>query len=280
MASKPSKRAIRRQAKKLVIHALTEAARVRSAQKAPERSRWDELPAGERELLERHDNFAPFRNKIREVAQDRGEWAGIPMPLDDAPLVIEPRYPRAAELMAIGRKPEPEDRGDLKIRNTFWSGHYRSEIVVIEKPNGRVTYGLIPCANHMDMVLTTLGCSDAWGIEQEARALELLGTLLRHRQFKQYLLTGTFLESSERSGVTYMFRKLRPTIALRKTPKNRIEIMCALCMHPIGLYERSFAGAMCATDDVVAHLMLMRADEHLYWKRSTQHAGYRPEAGI
>lgn len=280
MPSKPSKRAIRRQAKKLVIRTLDEAVRVRSAQKERERSQSDEPLAAKRDLLERHDNFAPFRNKIREVAQAQGEWAGIPMPLDDAPLVIEPRYPRAAELMAIGRKPEPEDRGDLKVRNTFWSSYYRSEIVVIEKPNGHVTYGLIPCANHMDMVLTTLGCSDAWGIEQESRALQLLGTLLRHRQFKQYLLTGTFLESSERSGVTYMFRKLRPTIALRKTPKNRIEIMCALCAHAVGYYQGSWAGATCPTDEVVGHLMLMRADEPMFWRLANQHPGYRPEAGI
>lgn len=32
--------------------------------------------------------------------------------------------------------------------------------------------------------------------------------------------------------------------------------------------------------DVIAHLALMRGDEHMFWKRSNQHPPYRPEAGL
>jgi hypothetical protein len=51
-------------------------------------------------------------------------------------------------------------------------------------------------------------------------------------------------------------------------------------MHPIAYYHGSWAGAMCPTDDVIAHLSLMRGDEAMFWKRSTQHPAYRPEAGL
>ena len=94
---------------------------------------------------------------------------------------------------------------------------------------------------------------------------------------KQYLLTGMFLETSKRSGVHYLFRRLRPTVAI--SPSST-KILCTLCLHPIGYYAESWAGAMCPTDDVVAHLMLMRADEPMFWRRANQHAPWRPEAGL
>lgn len=40
------------------------------------------------------------------------------------------------------------------------------------------------------------------------------------------------------------------------------------------------AGAMCPTDDVIAHLSLMRGDEKMFWRRCNQHPAYRPEAGL
>jgi hypothetical protein len=51
-------------------------------------------------------------------------------------------------------------------------------------------------------------------------------------------------------------------------------------MHPIAYYEGSWAGAMCPTDDVIAHLMLMRGDEPMFWKRSSQHPATSPAAGL
>lgn len=113
--------------------------------------------------------------------------------------------------------------------------------------------------------------------------MQLLGTMIRHRQMKQYVLTGMFPERSLRSGVTYIFRRLKPTIAIapaRGNDEESMRILACLCMHPIAYYARSWAGGMCPTDDVIAHLALMRADEHLFWKRSNQHPPYLPEAGL
>jgi hypothetical protein len=241
------------------------------------------------QAFEKFDNFAALRNGLRRLSAERGEWSGYPMPIEGAPLIVEPRYPKAEEIMAIGRKAvPPEEAAELaelakQVRSRFWSHHLRSTIITFNDPDGKVRCGIIPGANQVPLLIDTLGAADAWGLEQEHHAVQLLGTLLRHRQFKQYLLAGMFMERSDRSGLTYLFRRLRPTIVL--TPRGKdggeeLRILCALCLHPIAYYEGSWAGAMCPTDDVVAHLALMRGDEPLFWKRANQHPPYRPEAGL
>jgi len=230
-------------------------------------------------LLEQFDRFAGMRNTLRSMGDAIDEWAGIPMPLEGERLTIEPRYPKAQELMAICGQKKEEEPGGHKVRNVFWSDKLRSDIVVGELPDGKVAWGIKPGVHHLDMDLHTLGCADAWGIEQERRALNLLAGLIRHHQFKQYLLTGMFLEKSARTGIMYLFRRLKPTVAIRADGEE-CRILCTLCMHPIGYYQSTWAGAMCPSDDVVAHLQLMRAEEPMYWRRANQHAPYRPEAGL
>ena len=206
------------------------------------------------------------------------------MPLEGERLIVEPRYPNAETLMEIGRKSR-EARGDddgWRLRNSWYSLHHRCEILIMEK-DGKIDWGKVPAFHHIKHDLSTLGCADAWGIEQEGKAVQLLAGMLRHRQFKQYMLTGMFLETSRRSGVTYLFRRLKPTIAIaahRRSADGSMRILAALCMHPIAYYAGSWAGAMCPTDDVIAHLSLMRGDEHMFWKRCNQHPPTRPEAGL
>jgi hypothetical protein len=108
--------------------------------------------------------------------------------------------------------------------------------------------------------------------------------MIRHRQMKQYVLTGMFMETSRRSGLAYIFRRLKPTVVLapsdRSDDSKPLRILACLCMHPIAYYAGSWAGGMCPTDDVIAHLSLMRGDEHMLWRRSNQHPPYLPEAGL
>lgn len=232
------------------------------------------------EVAEKFDGFAGLRNVLRGIAEKEEEWAGMPMPLEHETLVVEPDYPRAEKLMAFGQSKESAtEPEDTVVRNVFWSWHLRSDVVVIEK-EGRITHGILPGNHHLDQLLRTLGCSEAWGIEQEGAAVRLIGRLLPHHALKKYLLTGSFLEKSKRSGVTYLFRRLKPTVAIVEEPDNSTRILCALCMHPIAYYQGSWAGAMCPTDDVIAHLMLMRGDEKMFWRRSSQHQSWRPQAGI
>lgn len=234
------------------------------------------------ETLEAADNWSTFRNAIRSLSDKAGEWAGIPVPIEGREIVIEKRFPHAETLTRIynGEKEEKEEKEDnRRLRNIFWSAHYRSAVVVFEE-NGKVDWGFIPGTNHLGFDLDTLDASVAWGIEQESRALQLLGSMLRHSVFKKYLLTGMFLEQSSRTGIHYLFRRLKPTVALRVTEEGGARILAALCLHPIAYYAGSWAGAMCPTDDVIAHLVLMRGDEPLFWRRANQHPPGRPEAAI
>lgn len=233
------------------------------------------------ETLEQFDGWAQLRNGLSRVAAKVNEWAGIPMPIEGHRLIIEPTYPRALALQNVDRQLSTESDGDdgLKLRGRFWSWSHRCYVVVFDDAKtGRVDWG-VERGQRLNLDLLTLGASDVWGIEQEQRALHLLAGHLRHRKFKQYLLTGMFLETSKRSGVTYLFRRLKPTVAISLrtgTPK----VLCALCLHPIAYYESSWAGAMCPTDDVIAHLLLMRGDEAMFWRRANQHPAWTPEAGI
>ncbi len=243
---------------------------------SPDRRADEEL-----DLLRSFDHYSGLRGALREIGEQRQEWAGIPMPLDGMPLVIEPKYPNAEALSKIGaakNAEEDEEFRDAEIVNRFWSSKKGREVVIF-RSGGKTEWGTSSHVHGLNHALQTLGASDAWGIEQEAKAVQTLASVVRHRQFKQYMLTGCFLETSRRSGVIYLFRRLRPTIAISaRTQQSRI--LAALCMHPIGYYQDSWAGAMCPTDDVIAHLALMRGDEAMFWRRCNQHPPYRPEAGL
>lgn len=229
------------------------------------------------------DNFAALRYGLTRLAAERDQWAGVPMPLDDHPLVVEPQYPRAAALMAFGRAAaeghqEQTANTGKRIRNRFYSVQRRCDIIIWEE-NGRIEWGLHHAIHSFNQQVETLGASVAWGLAQETAALETLSGLISPHAYKMYLLTGSFLETSKRSGLTYMFRKLRPTVAIGNDD-GQLKIRAALCMHPIAYYQGTWSGAMCPTDDVIAHLMMMRGDEPLYWRRCNQHPAYRPEAGL
>lgn len=204
------------------------------------------------------------------------------MPIEGERLIVEPSYPWAKVFDPPIEHLAAEDDG-WRLRNQWYSRKWRCDILLMEK-DGQIAHGKRPAFHHLDHDLSTMGCSVAWGIEQEHNALQLLGSMIRHHAFKKYLLTGMFLETSSRSGVTYLFRKLKPTVAIapiRSGPgAGRMRILAALCMHPIAYYAGSWAGAMCPTDDVIAHLSLMRGDERLFWACCNQHPPYRPEAGL
>lgn len=250
----------------------------------------DSIEAANRALLRSYDPYSGLRSGLAKLAEERSEWAGLPMPLEDCPLIVEPKYPRAQALMAFRKAATEEGIKDAeeaafsakrKLRGRFYSIHRRADILIWDEPDGSIEWGIDPVPHSFGAQFQTLGAQEAWGIEQEHAALQTLATLVAHRQMKQYLLTGSFLETSLRSGLTYMFRKLRPTVVIdNRDPNGHPKIRAALCMHPIAYYRGSWAGAMCPTDDVVAHLMLMRGDEPLYWRRSNQHPAWRPEAGL
>lgn len=253
-----------------------------SRQTKRERSRSRTPQAGDFALVEQFDGFSGLRNGLRRAAAERLDWAGIPMPLSDQKLIIHPKFPNGLALSMIGAPEEKPLPAGVKLRNSWWSDKLRAQVYVYEE-DGKILGATLPHGNNLAMAFNTMACSVAWGVEQEGNAVQTLGTLISHFQFKSYLLTGMFVERSKRSGLTYLFRRLRPTVAIdarSESDKESARILCVLCLHPIAYYDGTWAGAMCPTDDVIAHLMLMRGDEHMFWKRSNQHAPGRPEAGL
>lgn len=262
------------------------AGQAKRGRSTPARQRASLSPAAQAakfQLLRDIDPFAEMRMHLKALGGIQQEWAGIPMPLEGQNLIIEPKYPqvdilRKLELAQTAEKEPVLDDPGVKFRNRFWVTRYHMYVNAVEI-DGRSYRVWEPGQMRATMELQTMGASIAWGVEQEHAALQLLATLIPHHAFKKYLLTGMFLESSKRSGITYMFRKLRPTLALRASDIG-MRVLCALCLHPIAYYAGSWAGAMCPTDDVIAHLALMRGDEPMFWRRANQHSPLRPEAGL
>lgn len=216
------------------------------------------------------------RELLSAIADHANEWAGLPIPFeDDDGLVVHPSYPWAHVFMKDNEDPQE----DVELVNQWYSPRLRCDIV-LWREGGKLNHAALPAMQHAGLILKTLGAVGAWSVEAEVRALQKLASHVTEHAYTCYLLTGTFLETSPRSGVTYLFRKLRPTLAMRPDGDNQMRILAALCMHPIAYYSGSWAGAMVPTDDVLSHLLLMRADEKLLWRRCNQHGAQRPEAGI
>lgn len=199
---------------------------------------------------------------LRNIAEHADEYAGIPMPMDGENLIIHPRY-RFASI--LNKKLETED---VEVINSWVSKRLRKRVVIYKGGWGVMEVEEI--GNEIDRILRTFGLNGVWSLDAEAKAIRKLCELIPHHQFRGYMLTGTFIESSKRSGVTYIFRRLRPTIAI-SSQNGYVKFLAALCMHPIGYYDESFAGSMVPTDEVIAHLVMMRGDEHAFWKYSNQH---------
>lgn len=230
------------------------------------------------DALEAADRFATVRNRLRAAAAITSEWAGFPMPMEDERLVISPSYPFADAYRKEGVADDSDlDPAETEVVNLWWSRRLRKR-VGIARHRGRLTVVFDP-THSIDLILRTIGVAPVWGVEQEGVAVSKLVTLVSHHAFETYMLTGAILETSPRSGIAYIFRRLRPTIAISMSGDSP-RVLCALCMHPIGYYAESHSGAMCPTDDVIAHLMLMRGDEPMFWRRSNQHPPDWPEVAI
>lgn len=232
---------------------------------------------------------------INTLAAERGEWAGYPQPLEGLELVIEPRHPLYKTLNGahLGERQQtyhfehreltPAEKARRIEFVNAWYSRQHSGVVSIYRENGRAWHTLTPDGfpQYRALLLhNTTIASGAWSIEAELAALETLRGLVKPHLFDLYFLTGVLLETSPRSGVVYFFRKLRPTLAWRPDRRGLLGVIASLCMHPIGYYRESFAGSMVPTDDVIAHLLLMRGDERKFWAKANHHDLWRPESGL
>lgn len=228
--------------------------------------------------------WADVRQKIADLAIERGEWAGLPMPLSGLALTVEDKYPWKS-LQNARLDPQPIDVPDgWRIVNHWKSVERGCQVWIVRNDDTGKTEAIrrpLVGADRLTMQLDTILASQAWDRNAEMMAVLKLKALLAHKEamFDAYVMTGMFLETSKRSGVTYIFRRVRPTLALSGGDTGT-KILAALCLHPIGYYQQTFAGVMVPTDDVIAHLLLMRGDERRFWAMANQHSAYSLEAGI
>lgn len=233
------------------------------------------------------------------------EWQGVPIPLgEDMPLVLNDRHPLHGfyesmnsaggvelEVVRDPRFDEHEKVGnpsdEERIVNSWYSRKGQCRVLVYQR-SGRAFVVTVPKSPDRSMErlgfwLQTIGAADAWDLDAEHRARDTLRAMLTDRQWRHYDLTGSFFETSDRSRLTYVFRRLRPTIALTPRGRGGNDEMCCLavlCLHPIGYYARTWGGCLVPTDDVIAHLTWMRGDEAGYWGAANQHDRSSPEAGL
>lgn len=226
--------------------------------------------------------FRAAREYLNRICELSGEYAGIPMPIEGIELSIHPKYKfaplfKAMEDPALDEEPD-QDKRRFIIVNEWIRGEKRT-LVLKDIDTKRSCFIQVNAGRRIDFMFNTMGVVDAWEIEPESKAVQKLARIIDHRQFRSYMMTGCFFERSKASRVGYIFRRLRPTIALSST-QDKVTPLCGLCMHPIGYYQHTHGGAMVPTDDVVAHLVMMRGDEHGFWKQCSQHQPDRVEAGI
>ena len=226
------------------------------------------------------------------------EWQGVPVPVPELRIQLCAGHPLAAkvaEAEQILDPPEPASRAchDDERRTVLvnqWFSRARQARVYLfrDVATGRVKVATEPVSPDQSMdrltyALRTIGAAAAWSVEAEMNAMIKLDGLLSGQQERSYILTGSFLETSRRSNVTYLFRRLRPTVAM--TPRNSngddmMRCLAVLCLHPVGFYRQTWGGCMTPTDDVIAHLLLMRGDEAGFWRQASQHEPWTPEAGL
>lgn len=258
-----------------------------------------------------HDDVRSFFDRMSDHVE---EWQGIPVPLDedDMPLVLHDKHPLRDVFgggvgieVIVGGPPDPEPLEDLdasiarafdrtrgeRIVNRWYDPAHNRDVHIFKRDDGTafaVTTRRAPnnSMDRLDLWVRTMIASDAWDLDAEIKAMEKLGGLLSPRQRRSYLLTGAFIETSKKSGLVYLFRRLRPTVVLSGNHKwwsrhqENMRCIAVLCMHPVGYYADTWAGCMVPTDDVIAHLLSMRGDEAYFWRKANKHDPASPEAGL
>lgn len=246
------------------------------------------------------------RRFVRMASEYHQDWQGMPVPVEGQRIVLHKRHPMNGRkidalnsVYAAGGEPEVVhechvDDGAREVIVNGWKHSRRHAYVyVLRTAEGRAKVFVQPLPpdgsmRRLALWMNTMGSSDAWTLEAEYKAREKLRGMLSERQWRMYDLTGSFLESSPRSRVTYFLRRLRPTIAMTPRWRERgdrvapdlMRCLAVLCLHPVGYYADTWAGCMTPTDDVIAHLLLIRGDEADYWGQANQHDPASPEAGL
>lgn len=235
---------------------------------------------GPREL-----SWVEMRRRVGVLAKSRGEYAGLPTPVQEARLVVAKKTPHYERLngfrLGASNEVEPIDEADLLKPVNSWRTRENVRVIVYHTKDGRAQYGMdgAGAGERVRSMIDCLGISLTMDMAAEERAMETLRGLIKPHMFNAYRMLGYFIESSPRSGLVYLFRRLATTVVFKcHDDPRQSRVLCALCLHPIAFYDQTPMGAMVPTDDVIAHLVMMRADEHMFWRKANQHESDAPGA--
>jgi hypothetical protein len=232
-----------------------------------------------------------LQDAVNQLVLERtGAEYGMPLPSMyeiDRPMILA-RGVALRHVVAPGARTELEEQigRRIKVRNS-WSQLGDVDICVVETEEGPMAVPRYHASWRLQKLLDTaiLRAGTSQTAEAEMRALESLKNRVNKNQYTSYVLSGMFPEKSKKSGLHYFFRKGYPTLAVsyREGIKPGFEsgrVLACLCLHPIGYYEGSYCGVMVPTDEVICHLLMMRADEKKYWSKCGQWSASDPRSGI
>jgi hypothetical protein len=225
------------------------------------------------------------------IGEEHGCDYGVPLPSRNASknkfnqVVMAPGTPLRHTVSINQYRTEAEERlysEGFKIRNS-WEILGDRSISVIDTEEGPIAYCEYRAGARMRKLVDSMAVrhdSTNLTAEAEFHAMSSLEKRISTNQYRSYVLNGMFPERSKRSDIHYIFRKGYPTIAFSYHGFPEGRIICCLCLHPFGYYKGTWAGMMTPTDEVIAALLLMRADEHLFWRKSGQWAASDLRSGL
>ncbi len=249
---------------------------------------------------------ADMYDGVNEIAERHGCEYGIPIPATGEMarnhLVMAPGVPlghiiAGNQLMREDQeRRERMQRGHMEaaqeliasgvcIRNS-WRVVGDHTVCVVDTTQGPMAMQRYGAVQKLAKLINTVGTriESHMSVEAEMKARESLKSKISEPQWRCYVLNDCFLERSERSDIHYLFRKGYPTIALSFHGEDAQQLggraLAALCLHPMGFFQYTHAGLMTPTDEVICHLLLMRADERKFWAKSGQWAVTDTRSGI
>lgn len=224
---------------------------------------------------------------LDEIAQAHGHEYGLPMPdiENGHRFVPAKRTPLAHTNITNPIRTEYGQElatRNMKIRNS-WESLGDVTVTVIDTDEGPMSLKTLHAGQRLRKMIDGMSLRASlpnMTADAEMKAMETIKKKLSVGQWNSYALNGIFPERSKRSDIYYFFRKGLPTIAVSYHKNKGGRVLAALCLHPIGYYTGTYVGAMTPTDEVIAHLILMRGDERRFWAKSGQWHPSDPRSGI
>jgi hypothetical protein len=250
------------------------------------------------ETLENQETLiSAFWNIVDTGMQAQGFYYGLPLGIGETQITTY--SPQLQEIIDVVSKQMPaadsiEDIEDVEedqwlghamwYTSRQWRGNFGFVVIGKHAKTGKVRKQFMiqnPEIRRLGYIIESAGMRMSYSLfEAEAKAQKRLSEALTEIQSKSYFLTGEFIQRG-RSGVAYLIRKNRPTLALRDdNGKSPARPLCALCMHPLAYYNDTWAGVMAPSDEVLSHLLMIRSDEHYFWRKANQISPDNPVSGI